>query len=98
MIARNGINMGVVVSNITTGAFSSILGGSGNNVGGLNNVFIAGIGITAVAPNTFHVECLNAVNTPAYVPGGYPVNTLTFWALPAPALGLPAGTKIAILV
>ena len=98
MMARNGVSIEGGHNYTTTGACSSILGGSRNNDGGFAYAGIFGQNVTAVAPNTFHVECLSAVNTPAYVPGGYPVNTLTFWALPAPALGLPARTKIAILV
>ena len=51
-----------------TAQFSAILGGCNNTV---NHDFagIFGCGITSVANNTFHVECLNAVNTPTGVAG-----------------------------
>ncbi len=76
MMARNGVSIEGGHNYTTTGACSSILGGSGNNDGGLNNVFIAGNGITAVTPNTFHVEYLNAVNTP--VAGPFPSGTMMY--------------------
>jgi len=64
------------MSNSASGAYSSILGGSGNSDGGFNYAGVFGQGITAVAPNTFHVECLNAINTPIYTGLGYLPGTI----------------------
>jgi hypothetical protein len=72
-----GMDMMLLLANFppphtSSGAYSSILGGSGNNDGGLNNVFIAGSGINAGAvgiPNALHVNGLWA--------NGLPVNPAT---------------------
>jgi len=83
---------------------SGILGGQDNTInahcaailGGQNNVVnhdyaaVFGNGITSAAPNTLHVECLNAVNTPAAM-GGLPSGTIFRYAggaLPPGALPL----------
>ena len=50
--------------NTSSGAYSSILGGSGNNDGGFNWAGIFGCNIGGQADKTFHVNCLNACDTP----------------------------------
>lgn len=64
----------------------AILGGSGNTV---NHAWSAvfGNGLTTVAPNTFHAECLNAVNTPNSLLGPFPSGTISYTTTPV----LPAG-------
>jgi len=54
---------------------SAVLGGFNNKV---NHPFAAifGNGLTTVAPNTFHVECLNALNTP--LGSSWPVGTIYY--------------------
>jgi hypothetical protein len=44
--------------------------------------------------NTFHAECLNAVNTPAFLPG-FPAGTVSFYTIPPG--GLPVGTKVLVI-
>jgi hypothetical protein len=74
------------VGNTVSGYYSAILGGKGNLV--THNCAAAfGNGISSVAPNTFHVNCLNACDTPAYV-GGLPPGTIFKSATPPP-LGTP---------
>jgi hypothetical protein len=84
-------------NNTVNGAYSAILGGSGNSDGGLGFVGIFGNGLAAVSADTFHVSCLNAVNTPllAFQPPG----TLTFINVtPAmAALGFPFPGRIAMI-
>ena len=63
-LSANCSFIGGGLNNRVTGDFSAILGGNGNNDNGLAFAGIYGNGITAVAPDTFHVSCLNAVNTP----------------------------------
>jgi hypothetical protein len=76
----NGANYASVLgggSNHVSGSFSSILGGSGNSDGGFNYVGVFGESVTGVAPNTFHVECLNACATPIYTgPSPFPYGTI----------------------
>jgi hypothetical protein len=55
--------------NISTGNCSVVLGGSGSCDNGFNYAGVFGCNVVAVAANTFHTECLNAVNTP-FAPGG----------------------------
>lgn len=76
-------------NNTVSGAYSSILGGLNNNDGGFPFSGIYGNGITAVAPDTFHVSCLNAVNTPTGA-GPFPAGTISYTptpVLPPGALG-----------
>ncbi len=103
---QNTINAGGVGSfiaggdtNTISGACSSILGGSGNNDGGFAYAGIFGQNVTAVAPNTFHVECLNAVNTPIYG-GALPSGTLAFVNVTPGmvAAGFPVGSKVAMII
>lgn len=70
-------------ANTVSGSYSAILGGSGNNDNGHNWAGIFGCGITAGADKTFHVNCMNAINTPLYPGGGasYPSGTI-FRAIP----------------
>jgi hypothetical protein len=67
-------------ANTVNGTYSSILGGSGNTVGAAYSYAgIFGQNLNAVSSNTFHVECLNAVNTPGPgCPFGAPPGTI-FW-------------------
>ena len=61
------------LNNVINGAFSAILGGRNNTIPtGMVDVGIFGSGITAVSNDTFHVSCLNAVNTPAFFGGAAP--------------------------
>ena len=75
---------------------TAILGGANNSDGGFPFSAVFGNGLTSVAADTFHVSCLNAVNTPLFG-GAYPSGTIQRYALPTPALGLPAGTTILII-
>lgn len=75
------------------------VGGCGNNIpGGFTNVGIFGSGITAVSDDTFHVSCLNAVNSPL-VSSLPPSGTLMYMPTPAwlVACGFPLGSCIAFL-
>ena len=85
-------------NNTVNGAYSAILGGNGNNDGGLGFVGIFGNGLTAVSADTFHVSCLNALNTPDIITGP-PIGTLSFINVtPAMvAVGFPAGSRIAMI-
>ena len=59
------------------GKINAILGGHCNNDNGLNYAGIFGCCVIAVACNTFHVECLNACNTPVFGGSGtYPFGTI----------------------
>lgn len=59
---------------------------------------IFGQNVSAVAPNTFHVECLNACATPAFAGlGTYPAGTLQCYTHATACIGLPAGAKIVII-
>ena len=59
------------------GKINAILGGHCNNDNGCCYAGIFGCGIIAVACNTFHVECLNACNTPcSSTMGSVPVGTI----------------------
>jgi hypothetical protein len=73
-------------ANTISNAYSSILGGSGNTV---THAYSAafGNGVSSLANNTFHVECLNAVNTPGpyAFPPALPGGTV-YWG-PAGSLG-----------
>jgi len=74
----NGANYASILggsNNTVSGNYSSIFGGSGNNDMGFAFAGIFGQNVNAVAPNTFHVECLNAVNTPA-ASAGFPSGTV----------------------
>ena len=63
-------------SNNTASRYYSVIGGSGNNDAGFTAT-IFGQGITAVANNTLHVNCLNAAGTPGAI-GGLPVGTVFY--------------------
>lgn len=56
---------------------AAILGGQGNTV---NHAYagVFGNGVTSQAPDTFHVSCLNAVNTPNVAIGPFAPGTV-FW-------------------
>ena len=58
--------------NTRTTAYSSILGGSGNNDNGCTYAGMFGFNLGAVANNTFHVNCLNACDTLIYTGGPLP--------------------------
>ena len=79
-------------NNIVEGSFSSVLTGCRSCDNGFDYAGVFGCAVVAQAANTFHVECLNAVNTPTYVAGpGFPSGTIfkyTGGALPAGALPL----------
>ena len=85
--------------NTVLGNYSAILGGSGNTVPvGCNFVGIFGNSITAVADNTFHVNCLNACGSPSG-PGLLPPGTLYYIPTTAcmAAIGFPFPGKVAML-
>ncbi len=62
----------------SSGDYNAILGGGYNNDCGFSHVAIFGQNVNAVANNTFHVECLNAANTPNVAAGPFPTGTI-FW-------------------
>lgn len=72
--------------NVVNAPCSAILGGQGNTV---NHAYAAvfGNGVNSVAADTFHVSCLNAVNTPNSALGPFPPGTISFTPTPV----LPAG-------
>ena len=74
-----GFNSNVLsgCNNKSTGNCSVVLGGSGSCDNGFNYVGVFGCNVVAVAANTFHVECLNAVKTPN-VGGLFPSGTV-YW-------------------
>jgi hypothetical protein len=64
-------------NNAISGAYSGILGGCNNNDAGCAFAGIFGCNITAAAPKTFHVNCLNACDTPIWVSGSpFPYGTI----------------------
>jgi len=69
MFYRNG--------NTVSANYSSMVGGCGNSDAGFNFAGVFGQGITAVANNTLHVNCLNAAGTPGAI-GGLPVGTVFY--------------------
>ena len=64
--------IGSGLNNTLSGNYNAILGGQGNTIGGgFDHVGIFGKNITNVCSNTFHVNCLNACDTPGPgAPGG----------------------------
>ena len=73
--------------NTVSGIYSSILGGNHNTVS--HNYSAAfGSGVLSAADHTFHVECLNALNTPCYTGGAFPTGTIYTCC---PGGGLPTG-------
>ena len=85
----HGFIGGGAYNTIAAGAtYSSILGGSGNTIGaGYQWAGVFGQNVAAQASNTFHVECLNAINTPPGPPGfGTPPGTMYYQTgvLPGP--------------
>ena len=82
MICAGTAHTGILggINNCIAGSCSAILGGSGNFDNGLNYAGIFGFNINnpaAMAANTFHVNCLNACDTPG--PGGtYPSGSI-YW-------------------
>lgn len=63
--------------NTVAGVCSAILGGSGNTISAAyNHAGIFGCNVAAVAGNTFHVNCLNACDTPGS--GTYPSGTIYY--------------------
>ena len=65
-----------------------VIGGSGNTV---NHDYagIFGNGLTSAASNTFHINCLNAINTPNAPLGvGVPLGTIYWDAVGAPGKAL----------
>ena len=60
--------------NKVNGNCSVVIGGSGNTVNH-NYASIFGNGLTSCANDTFHVSCLNVINTPA-TPGTWPSGTI----------------------
>ena len=77
-------------SDKVSGACSAILGGCCNNDNNFAYAGFFGAGLNNpahMAPHTFHVECLNAINTPSW-PGGastFPPGTLFYFAAGAVA-------------
>ena len=51
-------------NNVICASYSAIFGGSDNNDNGFQYAGIFGYNIGAVAQKTFHVNCLNACDTP----------------------------------
>jgi len=69
-------------NNCVAGSCSAILSGANNYDGGLNNVFIAGSGITGVCANTLHVNALWANGLPFNPPGPLTPAQGTIFVLP----------------
>ena len=67
--------IGSGIDNTITGMCSAILGGEGNTV---THCYAAafGFGLNSVADNTFHVSCLNALNTPLAYSAALPTGTI----------------------
>ena len=85
-------------NNTVSGRYSSILGGACNTVSAAYSYAgVFGCNVSAVASNTFHVECLNACATPLLL--SQPLGTLTYINVtPAMvAIGFPAASKIAMI-
>lgn len=76
-------------NNTVSGPCSAILGGHNNNDGGLSNVHIVGSGITALSPNTIHVNGLWANGLPTYA-GGPPIAPAGTVFILAPGTPAPA--------
>jgi len=86
--ASYGVIPGGCNNTISNSTFSAILGGSGNTVGaGYDHVGIFGKNITNVCSNTFHVNCLNACDTPGWS-AGLPSGTI-FKSAGTPLTGIP---------
>ena len=58
------------------------MGGCSSGDGGFNYAGVFGQGIIAQAANTFHVECLDAVNTPSVYSEAWPIGTIFMSATP----------------
>ncbi len=85
--------------NLICGRFSAILGGTSNVINiGHDYSAAFGQGVMSAAANTFHVECLNAINTPAYA-FGLPAGTYMKVAVTAGMIGVgfPPGTSIIVM-
>ena len=86
-------------NNTVSSAYSAILGGSGNTIGAtFPYAGVFGCNINAVASNTFHVNCLNACDTPACA-AGLPHGTYSYYAVTGafPA-GLAVGTRLLVMI
>ena len=87
--ASFGVISGGCNNTISNACFSAILGGSGNTIGaGFDHVGIFGQNITNVCSNTFHVNCLNACDTPGYS-ASLPTGTIFKHSGSAPPSGTP---------
>jgi hypothetical protein len=62
--------------NTVSGNYSAVLGGKGNTVTH-NFAAVFGNGLSSVSNDTFHVSCLNAVNTPLGAGAG-PTGTMYY--------------------
>jgi hypothetical protein len=62
--------LSIRIDKSVSGAYSSVLGGVGNNDLGLANAHIVGGGINAVLANTLHINALWANAIPNF-PGGF---------------------------
>jgi len=69
------------ISNVINASCGAILGGQNNTV---NHAYAAvfGNGISSAAADTFHVSCLNAVNTPNSGLGPFPAGTISYTPTP----------------
>jgi hypothetical protein len=77
--------LSILSGNIVSGAYSSILGGTGNNDGGFTNAHIVGSGINAVLANTLHANALWANAIPNIPSGIGALPGQIYWdAPPAP--------------
>lgn len=74
---------------------AAILGGQ-NNVVNHDYAAVFGNGLSSAAADTFHVSCINAINTPSFVSGGFPAGTLQYILAPA-ILGFPLGTCMVLI-
>ena len=80
--------IGSGLNNTLSGNYNAILGGQGNTIGGgFDHVGIFGKNITNVCSNMFHVNCLNACDTPVWSPTL--LSGTIFKSVGAPPTGTP---------
>ena len=73
-------------NNVVSGSCSAVLGGSGNSVTH-SYAAVFGNALASCAADTFHVSCLNAVNTPGPGGAGLPAGTIFYDNVTIPGYG-----------
>ena len=97
IVAGTGSGILGGIGNQVLGNCSAILGGSGDTVSATYSyAAVLGQGIAAVANNMFHVEKINAINTPVIPSITLPPGAIVKWN---PSIGpLPAGALALYIV